>query len=103
MKSIRVYVICIDIYVSSSFSYFSDSIYDCVVLGFQHAKNKRKNKSSVVMLFSTFALHLQHMSQGHHCSPLLKCRLKLQMVNSLCTYWRTSNFVDVYVTLWKHL
>lgn len=57
------------------------------------------------MLFFMFALYLQYMSQGHHCSPSLfaKNAYYLQMVNCLCTYWRTSNFVDVYVTLWKYL
>lgn len=77
-------------------------MYDCVVLIFQQVKNKQKKTSSVVMLIFMFALYLQYMSQGHHCSPLLFAKNAdyLQTVNCLCTYWRTS---IVYVTLWKYL
>lgn len=63
-------------------------MYDCSA-----KKNKQKKTSSVVILILMFALYLQYMSQGHHCSPLLFAKNAdyLQMVNCLCTYWRTSN------------
>lgn len=47
--------------------------YDCSV---RFPKTNDEMKASVVMLYFLFALHLQYMSQGHHCSPLLKCRIK---------------------------
>jgi len=69
-----------------------DLMYDCVVLVFQQVKKpttkKQKHTSGVEMLFFMFALYLQYMSQGHHCSLLLFAKNAdyLQVVNCLCTY-----------------
>lgn len=68
-------------------------MYDCVVLIFSAGEKPTKKRHRVLMLIFMFALYLQYMSQGHHCSPLLFAKNAdyLQTVNCLCTYWRTSN------------
>lgn len=91
MKLIRVCVIGIDMYVSSFFLFFSDwfDVWLCSAnFPTGEKTTNKKNTSSVEMLFFMFALYLQYMSQGHHCSPLLFAKNAdyLQMVNRLCTY-----------------
>lgn len=82
----------------------TDLMYDCVVLIFQWMKKQQQQKKGIKccnVIFHVCSI-ICSTSQGHHCSPLLfaKNAEYLQTENCLCTYWRISNFVNVYVTLW---